>query len=245
MATAAHQFLNQTGAYQAGEGQFLALPKNWRGDITARGIVVCHGRGGNAWQMVADPYTGHLARACVAAGYAYMSIDAGGTAAWGSPSAMTAVTNAADWLIANVGVRTNRVFVAGFSMGGLTALTWGRLNANRCAGIAAICPALDLTALRAASPTFASEMDAAYGSQAAALAAVPVYSPYAAAASSDAYAGLPTKLWYASDDTVALTATQTAFLARCPSVASVNMGAVGHTPLPVDADMFAAFFTSN
>lgn len=231
-----------TGAYAPGEMHYLWMPKTPPpAAAKKRLIIACHGHGGDAWQMAAEAYTAHLVRPLIEDGFAYLSIDAGGVAAWGGATALARIADAWAWAKSlsslSSWIPTDKYIAMGFSMGGLTVLNDAHINASHVAGVFAIDPVVDLQAEHDGpnAGSWGPEIEAAHGgSQATLTTALPTYSPYQAAASSDTYAGMPVHVEYATNDTAAITATQLAFFARCPSVETVSLGAVGHTPIPVD-----------
>ena len=92
--------------------------------------------------------------------------------------------------------------------------------------------------LHAANGTYATEIEAVYGGGGW-LAGSVDYDP----TRNDHPTGVPTKVWYSTDDTAALTATQTAWLAANPAVTGVSLGAVGHSPLTVGDQDVLDFIT--
>lgn len=226
------------GVYSAGEKHYLWLPKSPpNASAGKRLIIACHGRGSDAWQMAAESYTAHFVRPLVEDGFTYLSIDAGGAVPWGNSIAMSRITDAWNWAKAlpNLSgwIKTDKPIILGFSMGGLAALNYARIGTSPVAGVFVICPAVDIQAQYTASATYAADIEAAYGGSSWQSNAIPTYSPYQAAASSNPYSTIPTTMYYSNNDTAALTSTQEALLVRCPSIQSVNMGNIGHTPINV------------
>jgi hypothetical protein len=160
-----------------------------------RPIIVLHGHSGDAAQgsqggSLLDS-GGHL-RALARAGYAVLSIDAGGPADWGGPSTMTKIAAA----IASPIVRTP-VGIVGYSMNGLGSLNYIKRHASDVFACWLWEPVTDLSWANGANGTWSTEITAAYGS-------------YAASAGyrvADEYStwhglGIPIKVVHASDDSV-------------------------------------------
>lgn len=140
-----------------------------------------------------------------------------------------------------LGCRTDKVAVVGRSMGGCQALNWARQNKALITSISLVCPLVNL--VDGHDRVFEAEIDAAYGSHANYLAALSTHNPMAYAAE---LAGVPIRIWYASNDTSILPADVLAFASSVGSSCSVvNMGAVGHTVTAAPVDDVASWISEH
>jgi pimeloyl-ACP methyl ester carboxylesterase len=200
-------------------------------------IISLHGRGGNASQMNADPYTGHFIRPLAEAGYPVLSLDAGGGFVWGNQTTLDAINLGWAYAKSILPCRTDKFILLGFSMGGLTALNYVKNYTSNVLGALTLLPAVDLVAEHDSGNGWITEIETAYGGSGSWLANSANYDPWRSGASDVALFGstIPIKMWYASNDTAALTDRQQALLARHTAIESTNLGAVGHTPVTVPA----------
>lgn len=234
----------QIGGYRVAESQVVVCrPERLRRDGTDIGMIALHGHDANSYQMYADIYTGHFVRPLCEMGIVYMSIDAGGLHPWGNPDAQDSVLDAYDWLRAEFDIAA-KAHILGMSMNGPLALAMGRLNKGLFRSVTLIEPAVKFSDHVA---DFGAEMQEAWGgaSDWRTTVAAPYDPTPRAQAHGDEFADLPTKMWHASNDTVVPTASQLAYLALCPSMESINMGAVGHSPVAVTALDMATWVKSN
>lgn len=213
-----------------------------RGVATALpGVVATHGRGADASQMAAHNFTLHIARALVDAGHPYLSIDAGGTYTWGNDASIAAVGDGKTYLQGTLGAKAGPIFLLAYSMGALPALNWARQNLASVAAVALICPAvaLDWANDNDTPASAASQIATAYGG--GYEAALPTHDPTAYAAQ---LTDLPGKVWRSTNDASCPMAQVDAFAAAAEFEVR-DLGATGHTPLPVAADEVAAFFAAH
>lgn len=154
------------GSVVANEGDVLSLPKNWRADNTGRGIITCHGAGGNAWNSGWN-YNPQLVDA-----YANLAMDNGQTGVtpdgmdeWANPTHMSRVTSGAAYLQgAPVQAKTDKIFLIGFSMGAHAALVWAAHNPTKVAGIWAGIPAIGMQDIWSNNRSgLRTEINTAYG----------------------------------------------------------------------------------
>ena len=134
------------GNVVANEHDVLSLPKNWRGDNTRRGIITCHGAGGNAWTSGWN-YIPQLVDA-----YANLAMDNGQTGVtlddkdgWANPTQMSRLASGVSYLQGvPVNAKSDKVFLIGFSMGAHMALVYAAHNPSKVAGIWAGIPAIGM-----------------------------------------------------------------------------------------------------
>jgi pimeloyl-ACP methyl ester carboxylesterase len=133
--------------------------------------------------------------------------------------------------------KTDKCLLVGGSMGGLMAVNWAYRNPTKVAAVALIIPVLDLEDVYTNNRGgLASQITAAYGG-------APDYATRSPIQLASGLAGIPTKVWYATDDPVTPNiATNTTFAGSVGVSASTRlMGAVGHTFSAVDADEVMTF----
>lgn len=100
-----------------------------------------------------------------------------GPATWGNPASIAAVDAAIDWAAATYGTRTDRVVIAGESMGAMLAFNWAWRNTARVAALWARVPCVSAARARETEP-FRTTMDTAYGGEAGWLAAQAEHDPW-------------------------------------------------------------------
>lgn len=192
-----------------------------RPDASRMGVVLCTERQGLPHHYVSAPHS-TTPRLLAAAGFvvATGSSDATGLSYGNDTAVATVGTVRASHM---PGVRADKVALYGRSMGAAQALGYARLHKAEVHRVALCCP---LVSMVAAHFLFEAEVDAAYGSHAAYLAALPTHDPTAFAG---ALAGLPIRIWAGEVDTTVTLATVQAFAAAVgPSCEVVVMPGVGH-----------------
>lgn len=143
---------------------------------------------------------------------------------WGNATSRARIDAAVAWARAN-GASAGPVVLIGASMGGCAALSWAAANPADTAGVVGIIPAVDLEAIRVSSGTLRPSIDAAYG------VVYPAALP-AGASPAGNNPGVPTQLWYATDDAVS---------ENVPAYAATvgaelhGLGALGHSDAAVAA----------
>lgn len=151
----------------------LVYEKNTMFDQSRPLIIALHGHGGGAVQYQPGGVIPAVAEALANAGYIFLSIDTG-SASWASDAAMTAITDAVNWVASKV--KVGKIGVMGYSMNGLGALNWIKRNPTKVAAAWLWNPLLDLDWARSTvgySPPeggasanvagWTTEIDAAYG----------------------------------------------------------------------------------
>lgn len=205
------------------------------------GVLFCTERGATPANMLTGTVADLPRRLARTYGVALTSSAPTGLS-YGNDAAIAAVTaTRTAQLQTALGCRTDKVAVVGRSMGGCQALNWARQNKAAVAAIALVCPLVNL--VDAHDRVFEAEVDAAYGTHAAYLAGLPTHDPTAYAAE---LAGIPIRIWYATDDTSILPAHVLAFAAAVgASCSTVSMGPVGHTVTAAPVEDVAAFLDAH
>ena len=220
-----------SGRYAASEGDvFIA-----RGAMTAggvRGVIYCHGAGGDATSCRDYARIGELdVINAVAERFPVLSIDAGGAQAWGNSTAVARVGDAVTYLQGTLGAKSGTVLLIGASMGAVTALNYARANPTKVGCVVGIIPVIDLNDMVTNNRgSLAANINTAYGTYSEATHG-PTYNPANYAASLTT----PTRLYYASDDATAIPGAVTAFDTACSSATAASVGALGHTQAAIDA----------
>ena len=163
--------------------------------------------------------------------YAVISCDLG-LQAFGNDTHVARIADAITYLEANWGTSGCVVLVGG-SMGALGALGYARLHPEKVRAVAAIIPGLDLADLMLRGA--AADINTAFGGTYNDSTHGPTHSPVKYAASMDAT--VPVHLFTASDDTIAVPATATAFVTARPQTMRTDLGALGHSEAAVTASI--------
>lgn len=220
-----------SGAYFTGE-QHLLMDTVGASRVTGRtGVIYCHARSATAY----EPLDTRTRPAVAASGYDYaklcerlvqtglplISCDLSGMTHWGNPTALSRIGSAFTFLQSKLGARSDRVLLAGTSMGVLTALNYARANQVLVKAVLGMFPALDWadTGLGA----YTTEMDTAYGGNAARLAAAGTSNPATYAATLN----VPVYLLYSTGDAVARPAPVTTFASTAPQVTTATISSAG------------------
>ena len=220
-----------SGRYAASEADvFVANLAGWAGGV--RGVVYLHGA--NATAMSCRDYLNigelHLINA-LAEAFPVLSVEAGGLTPWGNSTAVARVGDAVTYLQGTRGAKAGTVLLVGASMGAVTALNYARANPTLVGAVVGLIPALDLddivTNNRGGG---AASVNTAYGTYNEGTHGA-TYNPATYASTFT----IPTRLYYASDDTTCIPSTITVFDAACASATAVSVGALGHTQAAIDA----------
>lgn len=138
--------------YQSGEMQCLALPAGAATSLAGvKCLVVLHGRGGVATNMIQNALWYPHIRALAQAGYAVFGIDTGAQSvvskyfnSWASDVAMTAITNAKTYLLSTRGATgSTKIGFLDYSLGGGQGFIWMTQNPGAAAGVISYAPACD------------------------------------------------------------------------------------------------------
>lgn len=223
---------SSTGIGRYAASEFDVLVNTPRRAAGVRGVIYCHGA--NGWATSCRDYTNvgelNLVNA-IAEHFPVLSIDAGGTQAWGNTTAIARVGDAVTYAHGTLGWKSGTVLLVGGSMGALTALNYARANPSKVGAIVGLIPVIDLNDMVTNNRGgLAANIHAAYGGY--------VEATHGASHNPATYAAsftTPTRLFYASDDTVTVPGATTAFDAACAAATATSVGALGHTQAAVDA----------
>lgn len=147
-----------TDLYTPNEGALLVTPLHSPSLAEKRAVICVHGRGASAVQWVPGTFVGDHAQYLADQGFAVLSVDAGGPYTWNNDTAMTAITAAYNWLVAQ-GTLT-KVGLMGWSMGGGNSLQWMKQNPTKVAAAALWAPMSSLPYYYGSGD---AEIEAAYG----------------------------------------------------------------------------------
>lgn len=175
----------RVGAYVASETQ-IEYKSSLRSSAGRVPIIYCHGLLAAAADLRKTSYVPRFGAIAELAGPVLVA-DLGGLATWANDTVVAVTTGRIDVLIAwagtNLGTRTDKVFIAGESMGSLAALNWAWRNPTRCAGIWLRAPITRMQELHnrlLGHPTLSgipSTMETAYTNIAGLSAAYPTHDP--------------------------------------------------------------------
>lgn len=156
------------GRYTPTEPSLIVHARNVVTPKSARkAIIVLHGADASPlmWSpgslFGTTPVGDHL-QALAEAGYYCICPDAGGSATWLNDTAMTAITAAYNYLIAQ-GIKGTKVGIFAHSMGGGNALQWTKSNTTKVVGIRAHAPVTNLDYFQGLGGSFTTQVNAAYG----------------------------------------------------------------------------------
>jgi pimeloyl-ACP methyl ester carboxylesterase len=173
----------ETGLYQAGEMQVEVWP-NGEGAAGKIPIIFCTGfslLAQPAAIVTGEPYPQRLGYIAERTGCPVVCADLGGNL-WANTTARTRFSTLRTWLGANRGLRTDKFFVAGESMGSILALLMAWTNPVACVGYWVRAPIVAVETFHDANPGgLAASMEAAYTNLAGLVAAYPTIDPNVAA----------------------------------------------------------------
>lgn len=237
--------------YSAGAPNELAVVAHRRGYErgSAPPCLVLHGASGSAREPLVLPYgTGWAGegpmKELAERDLPVMSADWGGSVAWASELSIDTVDDGYEWFTTPGAAKPTTAELApalvyGASMGAATAVRWAVRNPELVERMALAIPALDWGWLFDNFANHATNMTAAWGSRAAAVAQQPLTIAHL-------LPPVPVEVWFASDDEVYPTGqaeeTVAAFVDACPGEVVVHeLGAVGHTVQTVPSREVAEF----
>lgn len=141
------------------------------------------------------------------------------------------------------GAKAGKVVLLAFSMGGLLALNYAQRNPAKVACCVLMCPVLSLKTVHDGNQGgYQSDIETAYGGSVAYAAAVNAHDPLTFAASLTT----PVKVYYSTDDFFCTPAYVTTLTSSSGgSLASLSMGASGHSMTNVPPDDALAFIAAN
>jgi pimeloyl-ACP methyl ester carboxylesterase len=174
------------GVYQAAEWQ-VEIASSWRPARRQMPVLWFHGFGigGQVARRGSPPtlpgwvYYDALSLIARRLGTVVLSADYGGINTWANDTAITRANTMLTWAAntANLGVRSDRVIVAGESMGTLLALNWAWRNPTKVAAIWLRGPIVRMQEFHDLNPGLGAFMEAAYTNLAGLIAAYPTHDP--------------------------------------------------------------------
>lgn len=216
--------INPAGA--ATEGYWLMRDGAQTPAERRRAVLSVHGRNGTATSNLSD-WSYPALTAVATCGLPFLQCDFGGPLTFWNDTALARLHEAVLWLEARWAL-TDGVVLLGHSMGSGLALTYAADHPEHVAALALAWPATDLEYLHANG--YGAEIDAAYGSNANYLAALPGHDPKQRAATGD-LDGVSITGLVSSDDTTVGVDSWDAFLGDfvgSPTPETYELGAVGH-----------------
>jgi acetyl esterase/lipase len=224
-----------TGRAAVGEQDVVLLPRGYRQDGSALGIVYCHGAAGHALSA-SDPVQRKGEWALVrglAEHHPVVVADLGGPYTFGNPTTVARIASARAYLQDVWGARPGAVALVGTSMGGAGALNFAARHRDQVAAVVGVVPVCDLEELYTGHDGgYAPYIAAAWGitvGQVLPLLANPLDNVLA-------LLGLPLQVWYASDDDVVPPSTVDALLSLLGlGTESHDVGRLGHTQAAIGA----------
>ena len=223
-----HRF--QVGANSNGDNTFAILPANYKFDGTKTGILFQWGYGNTRESLLDPAQAGPFLYGLADAGYPVVVSElgnpGGSTNQWGNSNARTRLNDAKAFLQGStINAKAGKVAVAGFSMGGMTVMAWAKDNPTLVHSIGGFCPVSDLSNIYA-NATYTASINTAYGGTWSQATNGADSNPTTFASS---LSGIPTKLWYAFNDTVVPQATVLGLASAIGSSATTkHAGGLGH-----------------
>lgn len=252
----------RVGAYVASETsiEYLSSLRSPAGQVP---IIYCHGLLSTAAMLRHAVYTERFKAIAEVTGCPLIVADLGGVITWANDTIVAPTTGRIDVLIAwagtNLGTRTDKVVIAGESMGSLSALNWAWRNVTKVAAVWVRAPITRMQETHnrlLGHPTLAgipASMEAAYTNIAGLTAAYPTRDP-ADPANTTGHAGLRslarrTRLDATSEDEVVASTEPVLFRNTYPGV-ELHMrpgdhAANLHTPTIEVADWMRSMIIAN
>lgn len=215
----------------------LAADRTYSHDASIRPIIYFPGGTATHANFLTDLAQGnHLPPALANLGWPLISADFGGGSQLGNDNAIDRVGKAWTKVKAELGTATDKFIGVGLSQGATALFNYVKAGYGaNVAAIVSIVGAIPMDAIHDEDrgPGLQASINNAYGSSALWEAAKATHDPSAYAAD---LAGLPIRLYYATNDPVYTEAEQLAFKAAVgSSCSSVSLGAVGHSGQTVPA----------
>lgn len=227
------------GQYRTSEGHQFVASRYYKPDATKRAIIVCPPRGQIALQATANGWAGTLLAALAEAGFPVLAVDCGGSTAHGNAASATAIGQARTYASTAFGAKIDQIGILATSMGALAACRYAQDSPANVGAMAFGVPNLDLEDVHDVTRTdLATEINAAHGDLAGYQAFLPAYNPIDNTADLDE---IPQYVAYSSDDDQ-FTAGIAQTYGAAVGADVVNLGAVGHSPVSMDANAVVAFF---
>lgn len=143
-------------------------------------------------------------------GFTVLAADYGGGSTWGNDATITTFDQVLNYAVTGLGVRSDRIVLAGESMGTLGALNVAWRNTNRVAAIWLNLPIVSLAHFHDDPTGFAGAIETAYGGFAGYTAALPTHDP-GALLNENALIPVPMRLDYRYQDGLIRPADVTAY----------------------------------
>lgn len=237
-----------------GEPNLRSTPKIYPKDHTRTGAVWSH----RAWgpQTFGTPetdlidfafssYKGLNAAICDA-GLPMIATREGGGTTWANDVALAAVDAAVLALHDEMGAKTDKVVLMGYSMGGACSMAWARAHPDRVACMALINPVSDINDIWIGPPagrgSLAPGIDAAYGGTWSNATYGALHNPVLFASQ---LSGIPMQIWYSLDDTIVRPFTVENVIAQHGNVDVHTMNGIHTDMTDLSVSRFAAFIRDN
>lgn len=211
----------------AGESQCLMMPL-YAGstvDGTLPAVYHCHGAGSDAHAATACPADWAAAQQ----GYPVIGRSWILPDAWGNDAALARLDQAIAWSSATLGAKAPaKVGIIGSSMGSLMAMRYARANPSSIAFLILITPLVNMDDFVGNNRGgYQSSVYSAYGGSTAYNAAAATIDP---SQYPTALTGIPIRLYYSEDDTLALPTLIDPFISAVggSAIDKVSLGSVGH-----------------
>lgn len=218
------------------EKSALLLPRKVRPE--RRAVLYAHGAfgdGGNLLDGSARPGLQAHAQAWAEAGLVVLSGDFGGSETYGNDAELAAMETAWPWLQASGLCATDKVILAGTSMGMMSINRFAAAHPTWVAGMCAFIPGIDTEDIRTRDAlSTRAGINTAWalpvGSYIGGTDQTPIPSRGLPLSNLAAVAGIPTHLWYSSADTVATSTAVDAYAAGRGNVTKhLVSSSLGHT----------------
>lgn len=222
-----HYITNLAGA--VGDNVIVYLPRLWKANESKPAIILCGGTN-DSWTLgFKETHILPVARSLTDAGYAVGWSDFG-INQYGNQNALNRIDALRSYLQSStIGAKTDKIAIAGFSMGGLNALSYAGNHPSKILSLTGWCPLVDMQQAYA-NPDIKPYIDAAYGGNWSEAGQGATSNPMTMAAAGK-FNSFLTELRYANNDPVipANTVTQLTTTSNSPNVTAVNVGNLGHS----------------
>lgn len=238
-----------TGQYRASESHQFIFDRMYKPTQSRRGVIFVHGVSGVAGSWQAAPIQDKVL-ALAAAGYPVISADLSSAtysgANWANADHLSAIDAAWSYLKSALGAKTDKVLLYGSSMGATGALAWAKANLSTVLAIGCTIPCLDIDDIyQNDKGSLRAGIGTAYGvTFPTSLGDLTTHAPVSFG--STALAGLPLRLWSASNDPIAsTTAVCQSWGGKGATLTVTDLGAVGHDATTANAQQLVQFFDDN
>lgn len=206
--------------------------KQWYGGTPKPPLIIVHGAGFvtpyiTNWDSTTANYckmTHTLAKY-----FTVYTSDLGGDW-WGSPDHVFRISEAKTYMENNYGT-SGKLTLVGFSMGGLGALNWARINPSAVRAVVAAFPVISLNRFRTDTPGALAQIDACYSGGYSDATYGSQHNPALWASSLDS--SIPVYIPYSDADTTIPHDTITTFKADRPATTIEMVGSNGHGDLTI------------